>query len=444
MAISITQTLLAMLGGIAVILLLTLKFRIHAFFALMAACLVTGLGIEKSPLDIITLAKDGFGNTMKSMSLIIVLGTTLGLLLEQNGSTKTMADFILRATGLKKPAFAMSVTGYITGLPIFCDSAYIVLCGLNTQLSRRTGISVISIAASLATGLLSVHCLVPPHPGITAASISLGVDLGHVIMYGMIIAIPAMLIGHLWTLYAAKKISLPAEVSLAEEEIVPQKTSNFWLSVLPVIIPILFIAFRSIWQMEKNHYSPWLNFLLAMGDPVIALSVGILLTFIPRGNGRKWQLSVLFHDSVEKAGTILMIIGAGGAFGAILASAKMGDQLGHFSGLSRLGILFPFLLAVLLKTAQGSSTVAVITASTIIQPLLPLIGLNMGKGPLFAVLAMGAGSMIISHANDAYFWVISKFSGIDMQAMLRIYSLATLWMGLTSFLIVYLFFLFLS
>ena len=138
-----------------------------------------------------------------------------------------------------------------------------------------------------------------------------------------------------------------------------------------------------------------------------------------------------------------MIIGAGGAFGAILASTKMGVQLGQLSGLSKLGLLFPFLLAVLLKTAQGSSTVAVITASTIIQPMLPVIGLQTGNGPLIAVLALGAGSMIISHANDAYFWVISKFSGIDMQGMLRIYSLATLWMGLTAFVFVYLLSLFL-
>jgi gluconate:H+ symporter, GntP family len=444
MAISLTQILLAMLGGIAIILLLTVKFRIHAFFALMAACLVTGLGVGYSPLEIIALIKEGFGNIMKSLSLIIILGTTLGLLLEQNGSTTAMAGFILRVTGHKRPAFAMSITGYITGLPIFCDSAYIVLCGLNTQLARRTGISVIYIAASLATGLLSVHCLVPPHPGITAASITLGVDLGRVIIFGMIVAIPTMLVGHAWTLFAGKKLNKATDISSEEPALEEATGAGLWLSILPVIVPIILIAFRSIWQMEEDHRNSWINFLLAMGDPVIALSIGILLALIPRKSGRKLQPSNLFHDSVEKAGTILMIIGAGGAFGAILASTKMGVQLGQLPGLSKLGLLFPFLLTVLLKTAQGSSTVAVITASTIIQPLLPVIGLHAGNGPLIVVLAMGAGSMIISHANDAYFWVISKFSGIDMQSMLRIYSLATLWMGLTSFFFVYLLSLFLT
>jgi GntP family gluconate:H+ symporter len=433
-----------MLGGILVILLLTVRFRIHAVFALLAACLVTGLAIGDSPLEIIALVKDGFGNILKSLSLIIILGTTLGLLLEQNGSTRTMADFILKRTGSRKPAFAMSVTGYITGLPIFCDSAYIVLCGLNTQLARRTGVSVIYVAASLATGLLSVHCLVPPHPGITAAATTLGVDLGRVILFGMMIAIPAMLVGHSWTLYAGKKIKATNELLPAETENSDLPRVGLWASILPVIIPILLIAFRSIWQLEEDHRGPLINFLLAMGDPVIALSIGIFLAFIPKQSRKKLQVSILFHDAVEKAGAILMIIGAGGAFGAILASTKIGEQLSEVAGLSKLGILFPFLLAVLLKTAQGSSTVAVITASTIIQPLLPVIGLQSGNGPLLAVLAMGAGSMIISHANDAYFWVISKFSGIEMPAMLRIYSMATLWMGLTSFFFVYLLSLFLK
>jgi GntP family gluconate:H+ symporter len=443
MAISLTQILLAMLGGIVVILLLTVRFRIHAFFALMAACLVTGLAVGYSPLEIITLVKDGFGNIMKSLSLIIILGTTLGLLLEQNGSTKTIADFILRTAGHKRPDLAMSITGYIAGLPIFCDSAYIVLCGLNTQLAKRTGISVIYIAASLATGLVSVHCLVPPHPGITAAAITFGVDLGRVIIFGMIIAIPTMLVGHAWALYAGKKIRKPEDIISPDAETKFESGSDFWVSVLPVIVPILLIAFRSIWQMEEDHRNSWISFLLAMGDPVIALSMGILLALIPGKSKKKLKLDILLHDAVEKGGTILMIIGAGGAFGAILASTKMGVQLGQLPGLSKLGLVFPFLLAVLLKTAQGSSTVAVIAASTIIQPMLPVIGLYAGNGPLIAVLSIGAGSMIISHANDAYFWVISKFSGIDMQAMLRIYSLATLWMGLTAFLFVYLLSLFL-
>jgi GntP family gluconate:H+ symporter len=433
-----------MLGGIVVILVLTVKFKVHAVFALFAACVVTGLALGDSPLEIIALVKDGFGNIMKSMSLIIILGTTLGLLLEYNGSTKTIADFILKKTGSRKPAFAMSVTGYITGLPIFCDSAYIVLCGLNTQLARRTGTPVIYIATSLATGLLSVHCLVPPHPGITAATATLGVDLGRVILFGMLIAIPTMLVGHAWTLYAAKKINISHDGKHAEHENTDSSGASLWSSILPVVVPILLIAFRSVWQMEESHRSPLVVFLLAMGDPVIALSIGIILAFIPKKSREKSQITILFHDSVEKAGTILMIIGAGGAFGAILASTKIGMHLSQVEGLNKLGILFPFLLAVLLKTAQGSSTVAVITASTIIQPILPVIGLQSGNGPLLAVLAMGAGSMIISHANDAYFWVISKFSGIEMPAMLRIYSLATLWMGLTSFFLVYLLSLFLT
>jgi GntP family gluconate:H+ symporter len=206
---------------------------------------------------------------------------------------------------------------------------------------------------------------------------------------------------------------------------------------LPIIIPVVLIASGAFVSIQKNESLFW-KILVIAGNPVVALCIGILLTLPLLYSHSKDKISSLLQEGAEKAGGILVIIGAGGSFGAILAATNIGAHLQDYLPLSRLGIFFPFLLASLLKTAQGSSTVAIITAASIVQPLLPALGLNTESGRVLAILSRGAGSMMISHANDAYFWVISKFSGVDMKTMLRVYSIATIWMSITALLFVYL------
>jgi GntP family gluconate:H+ symporter len=435
MNVSFLQVVIFLLAGVIAIILLTTKFRMHAFFALMIACFVTGLGVNMGMTNVITVIKEGFGNIMRSLGFIIVLGTALGVLLEYTGSTKVMASYILKKVGERNAALALSITGFIVGLPIFCDSGYIVLNGLNKSLSKKTGTSIVVTSISLATGLLAVHCLLPPHPGAAAAAGTIGVDFGKLISYGIIIAIPAMLVGYIWAKYAGTKI----EHSIIEEDEIPEDTMahpSVVKAFLPVIVPILLIAAASFLN-EFALGNDWIKNWLIAGDPVIALSIGILLAFNANKKWNRKTVGLLLQESAEKAGGILVIIGAGGAFGAVLAATKIGDHFAATFTLNTLGILFPFLLTFILKTAQGSSTVAIITAASIVQPLLPALGLNNDAGKLLAVLSMGAGSMMISHANDAYFWVITKFSGIEMKAMLKVYSTATIFMGLVTLLMVY-------
>jgi GntP family gluconate:H+ symporter len=435
MSVSLPQVIIALLAGIAIIILLTTRFKIHAFFALVIASFVVGLGVQIPTLQIVTLVKEGFGNIMKSLGLIIVLGTTLGVLLEFTGSTRVMAAWILKRVGEKHAAFAMSITGFIVGLPIFCDSGYIVLSGLNKSIARRTGLSVVIMSVSLATGLYAVHCLIPPHPGAAAAAGTLGVAYGKLILIGIVVAIPAMLVGHWWARYAGKKIPY---LKSTEEETTErfQQLPSPLKSFLPVIVPIVLIAMHSFAE-GAAHQTPWTQVILILGDPVIALSVGVLLALNAGSNWNKNTVGKLLSDAAEKAGGILVIIGAGGAFGAVLAATKIGEHFGEAVALGSMGLLFPFLLTFVLNTAQGSSTVAIITAASVVLPLLPALQLDTENGRLLTVLAMGAGSMMISHANDAYFWVIAKFSGLDMKTMLRVYSVATLWMGLISIAMIY-------
>jgi GntP family gluconate:H+ symporter len=385
---------------------------------------------------VIGAIKDGFGSVMKSLAVIIVLGTTLGVLLEYTGATQVMASFIMRKVGEKRSALAMTITGFIVGLPIFCDSGFIVLSGLNRSLAKRTGTPMAVMSASLATGLYSVHCLIPPHPGASAAAGIIGVDFGKLILTGIIVAVPAAIVGYLWSNFMGRKVNVVVSDELDEPKdnrTLPPVIKSF----LPVIVPILLIAAKSFLVIDPNISNKWLTVVLSLGDPVLALGVGVLLAFNCKRGWDKNTVGKLLQEGAEKAGGILVIIGAGGAFGAVLAATKLGDHLGGL-GLSSLGIFFPFLVAFVLKTAQGSSTVAIITAGSIVLPLMPALGLVSADSHLLCVLAMGAGSMMVSHANDAYFWVIARFSGLDLRTMLRVYSTATVLMGLTSILTVYL------
>ena len=434
MTTSLLQALIFLLIGIVVIVLLTAKYRIHAFFALLIACFIVGFGVQLPFASILTAIKEGFGHIMQSLGLIIILGVTLGVLLEHSGCTRIMANFIIKKTGESKAALAMSITGFIVGLPVFCDSAYIVLSGLNQSLAKRTGISVVIMAVSLATGAYAVHCLIPPHPGAAAAASTIGVDFGRLILIGIGVAIPGMIAGHLWARYAGKRLAhVPAEQELI---IHPETSPSVFLAFLPVIVPILLIATNSFFALEKNN-SILQKIFSVLGEPVIALLVGVILVFTAVRKWTKPDVSKLLQEGAEKAGGILVIIGGGGSFGAVLAAAKIGEHFSQTVNLQTMGIFFPFVLTSILKTAQGSSTVAIITASSIVLPLLPALGLDTENGKLVSVLAMGAGSMMISHTNDAYFWVISKFSGLEMKVMLKTYSVATIFMGLITLLVVY-------
>ncbi len=430
------QTLIMLCLGISIILLFSIRLKVHPFFALLTAAFVVGLGVGMPVNEVISTLKEGFGNILKSLGLIVVLGTSLGVLLERNGSTQVMADYILKKIGPKYPALAMSITGFIVGLPIFCDSGFIVLSGLNQSLAQRTGSKVAVLAFSMATGLYAVHCLIPPHPGAAAAALTIGVDYGKLILLGILAAIPAMFVAYFYIQYASKKIDDNPIAAHPVVEAINGKRPSVIKAILPVIIPILLIAARSFLITDPKSLTWWQQVLSAIGDPVIALIIGTLLALLGARFLTQKAITQSLQESVEKAGSILVIIAGGGAFGAILAATKIGQQFSETLPLGNLGILFPFLLTSLLKTAQGSSTVAIITAASIIQPLLEPLGFHTPDDKLLCVLAMGAGSMMVSHANDAYFWVISRFENIELASMLRVYSVATFLMGLITFLVV--------
>jgi len=422
--------------SIGFIVWLTAYKKVNAFFALLAAALMVGL-LSGMPLnDVAGTLKTGFGHTMEKIGLLILLGTALGVVLEKTGATTSMATFILRRVSDRHAPAAIGLTGFIIGLPIFCDSGFIVLSGLNHSLARRSGTGMAVMAAVLATSLYAVHCLVPPHPGITAAVGLVEANTGTVMLLGITLAIPAAWVGYAWSIRQGRKQPVVIQGPAAE----PAPAQNLppaVLSFLPVLLPIALIAAKSVVLLlvsaeEAQH----LSLLIFAGEPVMALLIALVASFvlIP-GHGQ--ALNVWLSEGIEKAGIVLAIIAGGGMFGEMLQATGMGRNLGEMLGGLSLGIFFPFLITAILKTAQGSSTVAIMTSAALIAPLLPQLHLDTPMRVTLALLSMGAGSMVVSHANDAYFWVISRFSGLETKTTLQVYSVATLLMGMTVQLLVW-------
>ena len=426
-----------LLFSIALIIWLTAVKKLNAFFALMIAALGVGILSGIPPDSVANALKKGFGSTMEKIGLLIILGTSLGIILEKTGATLSMANAVLKIVRDKFAPAAICITGFIIGLPLFCDSGFIILSGLNHSLVQKTKFSMPVMAAALATGLYSVHCLVPPHPGITAAVGTVSGDIGIVMLLGIGLAIPAAIAGFLWVYKRGRNV--PDMVNKEVEEQVNRDLPSATLSFLPVILPIFLIALKSIillfYTKEEVEAGMIIRIISFLGDPVIAFGVAILVSLILVK--KKTQVSGWLSEAVDRAGMILAVTGAGGMFGEMLQASGLGTRLGNMLGNLSLGIFLPFIITAILKTAQGSSTVAIITAASILSPLLPGLHLDSGFALTLTILSMGAGSMMVSHANDSYFWVITRFSNIDPSVTLKVYSTATIVMGITVQLIIW-------
>jgi GntP family gluconate:H+ symporter len=431
--------LLLILGGIALIIMLTSWLRFNAFLSLFLVSLLVALIALPLP-EIVPALKKGFGDTMGSIGLIIVFGTVIGVTLDLTGATLSMANYVLDMTGKRNSPMAISITGFITGLPIFCDSGFIVLSGLNRSLSFKSGTSPVFMSTVLACSLYSVHCLIPPHPGATAAAGIIGANLGQLVLIGIAVAVPSTLTAYFWARFMTRKGMMKSAVDdsiQTQTEPINEKVPSALRSFLPVIIPLLLITIKSILAVIfPGNISVFIQVAEFAGEPVIALMTGMLLSFtlIPLFNRKK--INQVLSSAIEKAGPIIIVTAAGGIFGAIIKETGTGEQTGVFLSGTGMGLLIPFLLAFILKTAQGSSTVAIITTASIMAPMLGSMGYTGETGLLLVMLSMGAGSMMVSHANDSYFWVVTNFSKIDSSDTLRVYSTATVVMGITAFLVV--------
>lgn len=436
---------------IALIVLATTKLKLHPFLALLGAAFIGGFMYQVPLLDIVKHITTGFGGIMGSIGIVIVLGTIIGVILEKTGAAITMADSIIKLLGNRFPTLTMSVIGYLVSIPVFCDSGYVILNSLKEAIAKRMNVSLIAMSVALATGLYATHTFVPPTPGPIAAAGNLGVgdNLGLVILVGLVVSAVTALAGLLWAnIFLKKDIELEApvvatgpnqELMKTREEygVLPSATQAF----TPIFLPILLICIGSVVAFPSKPFGEgtFANILLFLGHPVVALLAGMISAmFLLKGSGKRQQFHDYVAEGLTSAAPILLITGAGGAFGAILKVTPLGDYIGTTLSAMGIGLFMPFIVSAALKTAQGSTTVALVTTSALVAPMLGQLGLDSEMGRVLTVMAIGAGGMTVSHANDSFFWVVTQFSRMRVSTAYYAQTVATLIQGVVGMITVWL------
>jgi len=428
--------------GVLLVVFATAKLKLHPFLALILSSFFVGIASGMPLLDVVTNINTGFGSLMTSIGIVIVAGTMIGVILERSGAAYRMAEVVLRIVGPKRLQLAMSIIGYIVSIPVFCDSGFIILSSLQKSLAKRAKVTVASMGVALATGLYATHVLVPPTPGPIAAAGNIGATdyLGTVILVGLIVAIPATFVGYLWATKVASKIRVPLddEEAMDYEEVIKSfgEMPSTFKAFFPIVLPIVLIGIGSVAALVGDPESTFNMILRFFGSPVVALLIGVVAAFplLPKLNEE--TLTGWIGDSLKDAAPILLITAAGGSFGTIIKETGVGDMLQEMDlgslATGSLFLLVPFIISAALKTAQGSSTTALVITSTLVAPMLVTAGIEGALPLALVVMAIGAGAMTVSHVNDSFFWVVTQYSGMEVTQAYKAQTMATLLQGVTT------------
>ena len=432
-------SIMLLAASIALIVLVTTQFRLHPFVALLFAAFFFGTLDGLMPLDIVAAINEGFGETVGAIGIVIIAGSIIGTLLNHSGAAMRLASGFARLAGRRRVPVAMGAVGYVVSMPVFCDSGFVLLSSINRALAARAGVSLAACTVALSLGLLATHTMVPPTPGPVAAAGIIGADLGVVIGIGVVVSLVSLTAGLIFAYRYAAGIDIDSEALLPETDVVEETDSSgpsVARSLLPIVLPMLLIVGRTVADLPSAPFGSgtFATSLKFLGEPAIALCIGaaLALTLPERFETRMLATSGLFGEAIKSAATIIVITGAGGGFGRVLQVSGVAEDLGGETLVRFGGILLPFLVAAAIKTAQGSSTVAMITTAGIVAPMLGTLGLDSEIARAMTVVAIGAGSMVVSHANDSYFWVVTQFSGMTVNQGYRLQTLGTLVQGLAA------------
>ncbi len=428
---------IALIIALTFIIIGIVRWKIHPFFVLLLAAIgygfITGMGVA----EIISSINTGFGSIMGKIGLIIFFGVAIGTILEKSGGAMVIATRLLKLIGEKSIHLAMMATGYLLSIPVFADSAFIIMNSLNKALSDKAKVSYAGTTAALALGLTATHVMVPPTPGPIAAAGILDAELGSVILWGLIVSMLSLVSCYFFATKIASKVQIPIRMESSSEALHKPKLR---LSLLCIVVPIALIILKSVFDYPQFELtsSPVYPVIAFFGEPVIALLIGVILSLLlpDKLDDKVYSATGWLGDSLLIAAPIILITGAGGIFGAMLQNSGFAELITEsFSGMS-IGLFFPFLLAACLKTTQGSSTVALITTASIVAPMMPALGLEDPFMKTMTVLAIGAGSTVVSHANDSFFWVLTQLTGMDVKQGNKVHTLGTLIFGVSAIAII--------
>ncbi|KUM43978.1 GntP family permease [Pseudomonas sp. EpS/L25] len=412
---------------IGLVLLIT-KFKVHPFIALTIASgflgLTSGMPVEK----VMKSFQDGFGGVLGFVGILLGLGTMLGKLMADSGGADQIAQTLIRAFGIRRVHWAMMFAAFLVGIPLFFEIGFVLLAPLVFIVARRTGLSLVKLGIPLLAGLSAVHGLVPPHPGPLLAVGVFGADIGKTIFYGLIVGLPtAMIAGPLFGAWISKSIPGSANPELVAQ--IAQETDNrnlpgFGITVFTVLLPVILMllkAFADIFFAADNHFRIWMDFI---GHPITALLAALLLSFYSFGTAcgfSREKIVKLLDQSLAPVAAIVLIVGAGGGFKQMLVASGVGEVIGNLAVQTQISpILLTWLVAAVIRVATGSATVATITGAGIVAPVVALVP---GVNKELLVLAAGAGSVILSHVNDAGFWLVKQYFNMTVAETFKTWSM---------------------
>lgn len=440
--------------AIVVMIVMISKFKIHPFLSILLVSMLLGV-IGGIPItDIAGVIGSGFSGTFTSIGIVIIFGALIGAILEATGAALKLADMVVNLVGPNHPELAIEMMGWVVSIPVFCDSGFVVLNPIRKALVKRTGASSVAMTVCLAAGLYSSHVFVPPTPGPIAAANTLGVgnNLLLVVALGLLTCIPGLIGAYFYAKFIGKKVKANDEADSGEivqtyEELVASygKLPSGTMSLAPIIVPIILMAMSNVssilgWTGALNTACVFL------GTPIISLAVGVILGIVLLAqSGMSEKLYDLTNDTLKTVGPILFVTAAGSVLGKIISSTSLVTFITEQADvLQSIGIFFPFLLAAILKSAQGSSTVAITTTAGIMAPLMAPLGMDSTIMAVLCVMAIGAGAMTVSHANDSYFWVVTNFGGMTPDQGYKTQTMTTLVQGICSILFIFVLSLFLG
>ena len=434
-------TLLIFAVAIAVMVVATARLKVHPFLAILGVSLLLALVLGVPLADIPNVLGKGFASVCGGIGLVIIFGTLIGSVLERTGGAVAMAHGIERLVGRRHPRLAMMLIGWVVSIPVFCDSGFVLVSPISRSLARRTGQSPVALALALAAGLFASHVFIPPTPGPVAAAGIMGLEyeLLLVIALGAVFSLLCLVPAYFFAGRIARRVQ-PVEVEATQDSSQEDGTrvGAGW-AFLPILVPVVLMALGSVVSLLKLE-GAGAALITFLGKPTIALIIALLCS-IPLLVKRRMmgQFSDITQKSLMTAGPIIFITAAGSVLGQVIVASGFVEVVKELCGsLSVLGVVLPFLVAAILKSAQGSSTVAITTTASIMGmfsdagSMMSALGFTTPLSAALVVMAIGAGAMTVSHANDSYFWVVMGFGGINARDGYRTMTLMTLIMGLTA------------
>lgn len=429
------------LAGIFLLLFLVIRTKLHAFVALLLVSLLVGIAAGMPLGEVINSIQNGMGGTLGFVAVVVGLGAMFGKMLEVSGGAERLAATMISKFGEDKAQWALGVTGFIVAIPVFFDVGFIILVPIVYGLARKTGKSLLHYGIPLLAGLAVTHSFIPPTPGPIAVAELVGAELGWVILFGVLAGIPAMILaGPVFGRFIGKKIhiAIPDYMELEEKEY-DKELPSFGMITSLILIPLVLILLNTLSGVLLNEGNMVREILTFLGHPFVALTIATMLTFYLLGTKRGYsrqEVQDIATKALEPAGIIILVTGAGGVFKQVLIDSGVGDVLGEMMGDSALPpIVLAFLIATAVRVAQGSATVAMVTAAGLITPLLEMVGMT-GPALGLIVIAIASGATVLSHVNDSGFWLVNRYFGMDVKDTLKSWTVMETIIGLTGFVVV--------